>query len=47
LAHATGNRVVQAYARSDLLEQRRPLMDARARFLIPREAVVVPIQVAA
>jgi integrase len=47
LAHATGNRVVQAYARSDLLEQRRPLMDAWARFLIPSEAVVVPIQIAA
>lgn len=32
LMHATGNVVEQAYQRSDLLEQRRPLMEAWARF---------------
>jgi integrase len=47
LAHARGNAVVQAYARSDLLEQRRPLMQQWARYLVPTEAVVVPISVAA
>ena len=30
MSHATGNAVVQAYQRSDLLEQRRPVMQAWA-----------------
>ena len=33
LMHATGNEVAQAYQRSDLLEQRRPLMQAWANAL--------------
>lgn len=33
LAHAVGNQVEQAYMRSDLLEQRRPLMDNWAEYL--------------
>lgn len=33
LAHAVGNAVSQAYARSDLLEQRRPVMEAWGRFV--------------
>ena len=33
LAHAVGNAVERAYSRSDLLEQRRALMDAWAAFL--------------
>lgn len=32
LSHATGNAVEQSYARSDLLERRRALMDAWGRF---------------
>jgi integrase len=32
LSHATGNEVERAYARSDLFERRRALMDAWARF---------------
>ncbi|MBU2942939.1 site-specific integrase [Shimia thalassica] len=35
LAHAVGNKVSQSYARSDLLEQRRPVMEAWARFILP------------
>ena len=34
LMHATGNEVAQAYQRSDLLEQRRPLMQAWADALL-------------
>jgi len=37
LAHAVGNKVSQAYARSDMLEQRRPIMDAWAVFLSPKQ----------
>ena len=32
LQHQTGNEVEQAYQRSDLLEQRRPMMTAWAEF---------------
>ncbi len=32
LSHATGNSVVQAYARSDLMDRRRELMNAWARY---------------
>ena len=35
LAHRVGNDVVQSYARSDLLEQRRLLMESWAAYLIP------------
>jgi integrase len=47
LAHTVGTPVARAYQRSDLLEARRPLMAAWARFLLPTEAVVVPLQPAA
>jgi len=33
LAHAVGNAVVQAYQRSSMLERRRPVMSAWAKFL--------------
>ena len=33
LAHAVGNAVVESYARSDLLERRRGLMDQWAGYL--------------
>ena len=33
LAHVVQNRVEAAYARSDLFERRRTLMDERARYL--------------
>jgi integrase len=46
LAHMPG-KIERAYQRSDLLEQRRTLMAAWARFLLPTEAVVVPLQPAA
>ena len=35
LSHATGNAVEQAYQRSDLLEQRRPVMQAWADTVLP------------
>jgi hypothetical protein len=38
LGHAVGSLVPRAYARIDLLDQRRAMMDAWARFLIPVEA---------
>jgi integrase len=44
LAHAPASRVVAAYARSDLLEQRRGLMDAWASFLAGSMGVVVPLR---
>jgi integrase len=47
LAHVTGSEVMRAYQRSDLLDARRDLMDAWARFLLPSEAIVIPITVAA
>lgn len=37
LMHATGNEVEQAYQRSDLLEQRRPLMQKWADTILPRD----------
>jgi integrase len=46
LAHATGNAVVQAYARSDLFERRRALMDAWASYLMKPPAEVVPLRAA-
>jgi integrase len=46
LAHVTGNAVVQAYQRSDLLDARRGLMAEWAAFLTRPPAVVVPIRVA-
>jgi integrase len=33
LAHVSGNKTTQAYRRTDLLDQRRPLMEAWGRFL--------------
>ena len=41
LAHKTSNKVVAAYARSDLFEKRRALMEAWARFLNNDSAKVV------
>lgn len=38
LAHSIGNEVTRAYARSDLLERRRVVMDAWARFVTGEEA---------
>jgi integrase len=47
LAHATGDRVEQAYRRGDALEKRRKLMDAWAAFLakpIAASATVTPLR---
>jgi integrase len=41
LSHATGNEVERAYARSDLFERRRKLMDAWGRFCGGEEGQVV------
>ena len=41
LAHAVKNRVEAAYRRGDLFEQRRPLMDAWARFVAGDGGAVV------
>lgn len=48
LAHKVGDATVQAYARSDLFEKRRIVMDQWAAFLTarPDEAKVVPIRAA-
>jgi integrase len=49
LAHAIGNAVEQAYNRTDLLERRRPIMAAWARFCDAANAAgadVVPISAA-
>ena len=43
LAHAVGNRVEAAYARSDLLARRRALMDAWCRYLTGDVAAVVAL----
>lgn len=43
LAHKTSNKVVAAYARSDLFEKRRALMEAWARFLNDDSAKIVRI----
>jgi len=37
LAHVKGDKVVQAYQRSDLLEQRRPIMQQWADTILPTE----------
>lgn len=39
LSHATGNAVEQAYQRSDLLEQRRPVMQQWADAILPMDAL--------
>jgi integrase len=46
LAHVTGNSTVQAYARSDMLERRRALMDQWAQFLTQPPAQVVRLRAA-
>jgi integrase len=46
LAHAPLSRVVAAYARSDLLEQRRALMEAWGDYLAKPPAQVLPLRVA-
>lgn len=43
LAHVVGDEVERAYARSDLLEKRRDLMDAWADYLAPKRGKVVRI----
>jgi integrase len=45
LAHRVGDQTVQAYARDDLLEPRRPLMEAWGRYLDnrPFEADIIPL----
>lgn len=43
LAHHVGNAVERAYARSDLLEKRRTLMERWARFCCPASAEVIQI----
>ena len=40
LMHAFGSAVVQAYQRSDLLEQRRPVMQAWADAVMPEELII-------
>lgn len=46
LAHQTANKVVAAYARSDLLDKRRQLMETWARFLNPDHSNIVAIEAA-
>jgi integrase len=46
LAHAPSGKVVAAYARSDLLDQRRTLMSEWADFLTHEPAQVVPLRAA-
>ena len=43
LAHEVGSAVERAYRRSDLLDKRRDLVDAWARFCCPRSADVIAI----
>jgi integrase len=43
LAHATGNAVTRAYARSDLFDRRRALMDSWGRFCVGRTGQVVAL----
>jgi hypothetical protein len=43
LAHAIGSKVEAAYRRGNLLEKRRQLMDAWARFVTAEMGKVVPI----
>jgi integrase len=42
LGHAIGGNVERAYARSDLLDRRRPVMEAWAEFVTTDEAVAAP-----
>ncbi|MEO1458817.1 MAG: integrase arm-type DNA-binding domain-containing protein [Pseudomonadota bacterium] len=44
LAHSVGNAVERAYARSDLFEKRREMMETWARFCLPRVADVVELR---
>jgi integrase len=46
LAHKTTNKQVAAYARSDLFEKRRNLMQAWARYLNPERSNVIAIEAA-
>ena len=41
LSHTSGNAVERAYARSDLFERRRELMDAWGRYVTGRQGSVV------
>ena len=43
LAHTLKNKAEAAYARSDLFDRRRELMDAWARYLNPQPAAVVSL----
>jgi integrase len=43
LAHAVGDDVEQAYARSDLFEKRRTMMEAWAGYLAVRRGEVLPL----
>jgi len=45
LAHKTRNKVEAAYARSDLFEKRRKLMDAWASYLADKRNSVIPLKV--
>jgi len=47
LSHVTGNAVERAYARSDLLERRRPLMEHWGRFVHGIQGDVVPLPIRA
>ncbi len=44
LAHTIGGKVERAYARSDLLDRRRPVMEAWAQFVTGAQANVVPLR---
>ena len=44
LAHVNANKVEAAYARSDLFEKRRSLMEAWAGYLIGTEAAIMPLK---
>lgn len=44
LAHSVGSAVERAYARSDLFEKRREMMDTWARFCLPRTADLVELR---
>lgn len=42
LAHTVKNQVEAAYHRTDLLDQRRPMMEAWANFILPRVRLEIP-----
>jgi len=45
LAHIIGNKVERAYARSDLLDRRRPVMEAWSRYVTGQESAdVIPLR---